>query len=272
MGVLLTIYWLCFGIGLAYVLLAGSLGALSHGLQSFSGHGGDIGHVGGMDSSGGAGDAQGDIGGDASGDIGDSSGDLGSDGGSGGGDMHAGFEGHGGMDAHAGSAGHEAGGGHGHAMVGHHGHAGQMDTAADEGFASYSPLSPLSVMGFLCAFGAAGLLGSVYVAAPWLSLLIAAGGGIVMAVLLWLLIGKLLYSMQGSSEAHAADMLGLEAEVLTPVEKDMSGEIAYILDGTRYTAPARLMGEGRIEQHASVRIRRVEGNTVYVEPRGKLLQ
>jgi len=277
MDVLLTIYWLSFGIGLAYVLLAGSLGALSHGMQALGGHSGDLGHTGGGESGGGLGDAQGDMSGDMSGDVGGDIGDSGGDMGAAGGDVHGGFEGHGGMDAHGGMDTHGGdmhgtAAGHGEGAVGQHGHAMHVETPADQGFASFSPLSPLNVMGFFCAFGAAGLLGSAYVATPWLSLLIAAGGGLVMATLLWLLIGKFLYSMQGSSEGQSADMLGLEAEVLTPVEKDMSGEIAYILDGNRYTAPARLLGEGRAEQHSTVRIRKVDGNIAYVEPRHKLLE
>jgi hypothetical protein len=247
MEALLTAYWVCFGAGLVYVLLAGTLGAVSHGVHSFGGH----------DAAGG-GEADGA---DAGGDSGlEAGGDSGADGGGptelASSDLDSGDT--------SGSVAHGAGG-HG----GSHGVALQDD---DGGLAHYNPLSPLSVMGFLCAFGAAGLIGTNYVASPWLSLLIAAGGGLVMGLLLWLLIGKLLYSMQGSSEAHAADMLGLEAEVITPVEGTMSGEIAYILEGTRYTSPARLTSEGRVERHQTVRIRCVQDNIAYVEPRGKLLE
>lgn len=246
MDALLTIYWLCFGVGLVYVLLSGTLGAVSHGLHALGGadHGGDAGHVGL------------DHGAEAGGHA----------------EAHA--EGHMGelhdadlSDSDQGAAGHasEHAAGHGHPAM-------HVEAPEDSGFAHYSPFSPLNVMGFFCAFGAAGLLSSAYHATPYMSLIYAAGGGLGMALILWLLIGKLLYSLQGSSEGHAIDMLGLEAEVLTPVEREMSGEIAYILDGTRYTSPARLLNEGRIEKHETVRIRRVEGNVVYVEPRRKLLE
>ena len=85
------------------------------------------------------------------------------------------------------------------------------------------------------------------------------------------MIGKLLYSLQGTSEAREQDMVGLEAEVITPVEDDHTGEIAYILGGMRYTAPARLLKEGRVARREKVRIRRIKDNVAYVIPRKKLL-
>jgi membrane protein implicated in regulation of membrane protease activity len=135
----------------------------------------------------------------------------------------------------------------------------------------YSPLSPLSLMGFLCAFGATGLIATAYSLSTLVGLILAAGGGVVMALVLWLIVGKLLFGMQGSSEAHQADMIGLEAEVLTPVEGEMSGEIAYVLDGVRYTSPARLTHAGIAAKSSTVRIKRITGNVVYVEEKRKIL-
>jgi hypothetical protein len=135
----------------------------------------------------------------------------------------------------------------------------------------YNPFSLISLMGTLAGFGAGGLLGSNLGLAVVGTLATGAIGGIVMAVALWLLIGKLLYSLHATSEAHVSDMIGLEAEVLTPVEQGMSGEIAYVLDGTRYTAPARLIHDGVATRATKVRIRKVGDNVVYVEEQKKLL-
>lgn len=236
MGWLLTLYWVCFGAGLLYVLAAGLLGAFSHGFHALGGH-----------DAGGAADSGGDL------DAGDAGGieaaDLDTD--------------SGGAEAQA-AAGHGAGqaaGGHGGAAPG-----------SDHAGIDYSPFSPLSVAGTLCGFGAAGLIAGGLSLAPLPGLLLAAGGGAVSALLLWLIIGKLLYSLQASSEAHVADMIGLEAEVLTPLEPGATGEVAYILDGTRYTAPARMHGEGGAALHDTVRIRRMQDNVVYVERKRKLLE
>jgi hypothetical protein len=240
---LITVYWFCFGVGLVYVLLAGALGMVSHGIAGLGGHGGAEGH-GGMDAAHGHGLDAHTI------------------------DAHAG-------DAHADGAQIEsvdidADGNDFDAA--HQGHAASgLGAIHESGMPDYNPLSPLSLMGTLCGFGAGGLIGLNSGLPLPLSFAAAAGGGLTMGLILWLIIGKLLYSLHASSEAHVADMIGLEADVLTPVEGSISGEIAYILDGTRFTAPARLTHEGRVPQHGKVRIRRIADNVVYVEEKRKLL-
>jgi hypothetical protein len=244
-GGLITVYWFCFGFGLVYVLLAGALGMVSHGIPGL-GHGG--GH-GGLDA--------------ASGGHGF--------------DAHA--DAHGvdaiAVDAHA-DAGHIESmdiqpDGHDFDHGGHDSAHGQAGAIHESGMPDYNPLSPLSLMGTLCGFGAGGLIALNSGTGVPLSFAAAAGGGLTMALVLWLIIGKLLYSLHASSEAHVADMIGLEADELTPVEDTMSGEIAYVLGGTRFTAPARLVHEGRVPQHGKVRIRRIADNVVYVEEKRKLL-
>ena len=234
MATLITVYWVCFGVGLAWVLLAGALGAISHGFAgAHSGDSGglDIDHDAGVDA------AHADSSFDAhSGGIENS--DLSS-------------------DAHA----------EGQQHIPSHSHAPQQGS----GMPGYNPFSILSVMGTLAGFGAGGLLGTNYGLGMAGTLACGAVGGVLMALALWLLIGKLLYSLHASSEAHVSDMIGLEAEVLTPVEQGISGEIAYVLDGTRYTAPARLIHEGVALRSSKVRIRRISDNLVYVEEQRKLL-
>jgi membrane protein implicated in regulation of membrane protease activity len=181
-------------------------------------------------------------------------------------DADAGELGAGGMDV-----GHGMDAGHGAGAHGGAGHAGHGASHHNEGAMEYNPFSPLSLMGFLCAFGATGLVATALQLSTFVSLALAAGGGVVMALLLWLVIGKLLFGMQGTSEAHQADMIGLEADVLTPMDEGHTGEIAYILDGTRYTAPAKLLHAGAVGKTSKVRIRRISGNVVYVEEKRKLL-
>lgn len=238
MPLLETIYWLAFGLGLIYVLLSGALGALAHGVHGAgAGAGGEAGGHGFE-----PGHQELDL----------HSGDLNQDG--------ASLEGQdGGQDGVQGSGLH--------AEAHSEGGADALDSGQ---FQQYNPFSLLSIMGCICGFGAGGLIGA-YFKLGILSVATAVLGAAAMAALLWLVIGKLFYSLQGSSEAHVDEMIGLEADVITPVEHEMSGEIAYILGGTRYTAPARLDKPGRIPLHGKVRIRRVSGNMVYVEERRKLL-
>lgn len=236
MPILLTVYWFCFGAGLLYVLISGALGMVGHGAHAAGGHDGDLGGAEGVDQA----DTL-----DAASHVPDSieAADIDSDS----------------TDT---SAHPDSSGLHGHTGAAQAGHHAGID---------YSPFSPLPIAGTICGFGAGGLVAAGQGWPLALSLLGALGGGAVAALLLWLVVGKLLYAMQGSSEAHVEDMLGLEAEVLTPIEGSTTGEIAYILDGTRYTAPARLLDEGRVGLRETVRIRRMKDNIVYVERKRKLL-
>ncbi|MDQ3023047.1 MAG: hypothetical protein M3R04_01485 [bacterium] len=218
---LVAVYWICFGVGLVYVLLAGALGAISHGFA-----------------------------GAHSGDTGSSDHDL---------DGHGHIE-SADLSSDTDNTDHSA-----------HGQIAAADAAHDSGMPDYNPFSLMGIMGMLSGFGAGGLIAVAYGVGTLASLGIAAFGGLVMAFVLWLLIGKLLYSLHASSEAHVADMIGLEAEVLTPIEPGTSGEIAYVLDGTRFTAPARLIHGGSVGRADKVRIRRVGDNLVYVEEKRKLL-
>jgi len=268
MAALTTIYWLCFGIGLVYVLVAGTLGAVSHAFESAGGGDADVDHDAGFDIDhdvdvdhdiGFDHDAGFDVGADHDFDVGATDFDVGVPDA----DLDVDADIDADMDADL-DTDTDADLDHGHGGA----HAGAYDHGS---MPDWNPFSPLSLAGFLCAFGAAGLLATGYGLPLIAGLGTAAVGGLLMAFVLWLVIGKFLFGMQGTSQARTYDMLGMEAEVITPVEHDMSGEIAYVLEGVRYTAPARLIEEGKIAKHETVRIRNVRGNMVYVERRKKLL-
>ncbi len=294
MVALTTAYWLCFGIGLVYVLVAGTLGAVSHGLESLSDVDTDVDHDFDHDFDADHDfDVDHDVGFDVDHDVGvDFDHDAGFDVAA---DHDAGFDFGADHDIDVGAADFDVGVPDADLDVGVDVDAGagvDFDAAADTDvgldvdhdadtsgaghFATHempdwNPFSPLSIAGFLCAFGGGGLLATGYGLGLGWSLVAAVVGGILMAFVLWLVIGKFLFGMQGTSQARAFDMLGLEADVITPVEHELCGEIAYILEGVRYTAPARLISEGKAAKYDKVRIRKVRGNMAYVEPKKKLL-
>jgi len=238
MATLTTIYWLCFGIGMVYLLISGTFGVVSHSLEAAGGdadfdfdHDADV-------------DFDTDLDFDADADF----------------DLDIDHDIDGGIDVD-----HDAAADHGH------GHSAEVGAGSHDVFPSFNLLSPLSVAGFLSAFGGAGLISMAYKMPLAFSLMTALGGGMLIALALWLVIGKFLFGMQGSSEAFQSDMVGLEAEVITPMEDDITGEIAYILGGMRYTAPARLEKEGRAGRTEKVRIRRMKDNIAYIVQKKKLL-
>jgi membrane protein implicated in regulation of membrane protease activity len=219
MATLLTVYSICFGVGLLYVLIAGALG-----LHGGAGH--DVG------------------------------------GGGGGHDF-------GGHELAAGHAGHgDAGGGGEDAQS-------QVETVvhgpAHAAGVDYNPFNLLSIMCFLAAFGGSGLIASALHVPLLLSFPLALAGGFFVAWLLYLLLTRVLLVMQTGSAPGEEDMLGLDAEVLTPIEEGHFGEIAYVLRGARYTAPAKLLRGGTAGRSDAVRIVKMDHGTAYVEVRRKLL-
>ncbi|MCB1217359.1 NfeD family protein [bacterium] len=249
MDVLNYIYWLSFVLGTGYVVFAGLTGLIG----GFDTDGGDVG-LDGHDF-------------DAGHSIELESHDIG-------------FDAHtldtGGMELEAdhelefeSEAEHEAGHGvkdhsYGENLAGGVGHSPDL--------ANFNPFSLVSISSFLAAFGGGGILAAWNGAGMAISLLAALALGAVMAFLFWLIVGKWLFSLQGTSQAREADMIGLEAEVITPLAHDRTGEIAYNLRGSRFTSPARLSSEGEAGRNEKVRIRLKKDNTFYVDKPRKLLE
>ena len=103
-----------------------------------------------------------------------------------------------------------------------------------------SPISPVTITMFGTAFGGVGLIASHALALPVLfSLPMALLSGLIIAGVAFYAFSKLFQATESSSEAHVTELVGLEAEVITPIPPHGLGEIAYVARGTRFTAPAR---------------------------------
>jgi membrane protein implicated in regulation of membrane protease activity len=155
----------------------------------------------------------------------------------------------GGHDAHfQGHEIHAEGGPGGHSMPG------------------FSAISPTTIAAFLTAFGGFGLIFSRIPAtsAAWLSLLLSAVGGMIIAAVVVTIFNKIFRATQSSSEGRVAELFGQSATVITPIATGGVGEIAYIQGGTRYTAAARLDGADIAASGEKVRIVRVVGTQFYV--------
>lgn len=139
------------------------------------------------------------------------------------------------------------------------------------GMLTWNVLSPVSIAGFLTAFGGSGLLASGYGMHALPALVVAVIGGLIIAVILWLVVGKLLFGLQSSSLGAQSSIIGQVAEVITPLSDTATGEIAYVLRGSRYTAPARSMVAGEVARYSKVRIRRIKDQVILVQPLRKLL-
>ena len=156
-------------------------------------------------------------------------------------------------------------GGHGEHVGGSGGHAEAGADASD--MPGISIFSPTIMASFVTAFGGFGLIytefpatSKVIVSAP-----LSIGSALAVAGVLYLFLSSVFRHTQSSSESHVASLAGTEASVATPIPENGVGEIAYIVGGTRYTAPARAENGAAIAGGKLVKITRVVGTQFYVE-------
>ncbi|MBI3877700.1 MAG: NfeD family protein [Verrucomicrobia bacterium] len=157
-------------------------------------------------------------------------------------------------------------GGHHDGLSGSHGHAEAGVDSSD--MPGMSVFSPTIIAVFITAFGGIGLLLTQIPATknPYISAPLAALGACIVAGSVLFMLRQMFQKTQSSSEAKVSDLVGLEATVITPIPENGVGEIAYVLTGTRYTAPARSENGAPIANGRSVHIARANGPQFVVKP------
>ena len=144
---------------------------------------------------------------------------------------------------------------------------GGIDTGDIGGEITFSPVSPVVIATFITAFGAGGIVGIEGLKWNALSATsLAVGSGLVIAGLVYGVLNAVYKRTQGSSEARADDLIGMTAEVITPISKESTGEVAYVVRGARFTGAARSVDDEKIDKNSLVEIVRVVGSTLYVKP------
>ncbi|MBZ0308155.1 MAG: hypothetical protein K8I82_18970 [Anaerolineae bacterium] len=128
-------------------------------------------------------------------------------------------------------------------------------------------VSVLAMAWFLASFGAAGLIsllsGGV---GALLSLIIAITGGILVGAVAQLFFVKVL-SETTSTNVSTSNLVGLSAEVTTPIEPDHLGQILLVAQGSRMTFSARATKRDvTIPRGQVVRITDIMGSVAHVEP------
>ena len=156
-------------------------------------------------------------------------------------------------------------GGHDAHVEGSGGHAEAGADGSDQ--PGISVFSPTIMAAFVTSFGGFGLIFTQFprtsnaaVSAP-LALL----GGMAVAGVLLVFLRAVFSHTQSSSESRVAELAGTTAHVITPIPANGVGEIAYVVGGTRYTAPARAENGVAVVTGATVTIIRIVGNQFYVQ-------
>ncbi len=160
----------------------------------------------------------------------------------------------------------------GHFFGGHDTHVagsgGHVEAGADSSDApGISIFSPTIIASFITAFGGFGLIFTQFpktsnapISAP-LSLV----GGLAVAGAVLVFLRSVFRHTQSSSESHVAQLVGAEANVITPIPENGVGEIAYVVGGTRYSAPARGENNAAVANGKTVKITRIVGTQFYVQ-------
>ena len=166
--------------------------------------------------------------------------------------------------------GHLLGGGHdvGHLDGGHvEGGGGHAEAGLESSdMPGMSPFSPMIIASFVAAFGGFGLIFREIPAthSTWWSAPLAMLAALVLALILFYLLRGLFRAAQSTSESRISEVVGVIAEVITPIPAKGVGEIAYVQKGARYSAPAREEAGEAVAGGQAVKIVRVAGSQFYV--------
>jgi membrane protein implicated in regulation of membrane protease activity len=148
------------------------------------------------------------------------------------------------------------------------GSGGHVEAGADASDApGISIFSPTIIAAFITAFGGFGLIftqfpktNSPVISAPFSFL-----GGLAVAGVLLVFLRWVFGHTQSSSESRVTQLIGAEANVITPIPASGVGEIAYVVGDTRYTAPARGENDSSVANGRTVKITRIVGSQFYVQ-------
>lgn len=140
----------------------------------------------------------------------------------------------------------------------------------DTGSVAVSPISPITISSFITTFGGIGILSRnlLHASGP-VSLIAATMGGLFFALVMFLFYSRFLIGSQGSSEVQVNRLVGLTAEVTTPIVESGVGEIAVIASGGRSTYPARSRSGVAIPRGTLVVIDEMLGTLALVSPRDR---
>jgi len=144
-------------------------------------------------------------------------------------------------------------------------HPGDLTSGSDHSV-HFSPFSPLTMATFISSFGAVGLIGlKGFNLQPFTSAVVSGIISAILSVGVYLLFYKFFILSQASSVLENEDMIGIDAEIITPIPANGLGEIAYHVGGSRHTSPAKTEDGKPISRGIPVKIIKLAGSTCYVE-------
>ncbi len=128
-----------------------------------------------------------------------------------------------------------------------------------------SPLNPLVVSSAITVFGAAGIVSKVGLKMGDLSSSAVAItiAGIIGAAIFFGIV-RVMYGSQSNSTFSLDDLIGIDAEVITPIPESGMGEVSYTMNGMRYNLSAKSAYNENIQRGECVKIKNITGNAAVV--------
>ena len=145
---------------------------------------------------------------------------------------------------------------------------GAAKASSDMGGTFHFPFfSPLALATLCAAIGAWGLIAQFgFRVTGDRSLLIAVPAAVATAWIVAWASWRMVRGATGTSVIRLSSLAGSTAEVITPIPAGGVGEVAALVEGQRFTAPAREANGGALARGAAVTIVRMVGTTLLVTP------
>jgi membrane protein implicated in regulation of membrane protease activity len=128
-----------------------------------------------------------------------------------------------------------------------------------------SPFNPVVIASAISTFGAVGIIGKAGFGMSDLSSMLVSlifSGAIGAAIFFGIV--KFMYGSQSNSAYSQEDLVGMEAEVLTPLPRNGLGEIVFVSNGMRHNYTAKSAYNEEIKRGETVRIKDISGNVALV--------
>jgi len=135
----------------------------------------------------------------------------------------------------------------------------------ESGMVHFSPLSPTILATFLTGFGGAGIIClKVFNMSNYTSIPVSVIVALILAALVFLMMEWVFSKTESTVSVDAAQLVGMHADVITPIPENGVGEIAFVTSGLRQNAPARSADGKPIPSPSEVEVVRVVGNSYIV--------
>lgn len=128
------------------------------------------------------------------------------------------------------------------------------------------PIKPITIVSLITVFGGIGIIGTYYEINPILLFVVALSSGFIVSFLLYRFVVLPLYNAQNTSAVSERSLIGLRAKVISPIIEKGFGTIAYVVNGSKYNAPAQHIAKKSVSLGEEVIIYEIKNNVFYIEP------